>query len=272
MAVKDATSLAGKEKRLKSLIRGYGRAAAAFSGGADSTLLAVLCHEILGENFLAVTASSPVHSPGELRTAEGLSRRSGFAHLVVETDEIGNDSFAANRPDRCYHCKRLIFSKIRRAARGRGIRTILDGTNAEDKSTARPGLRAAEELGVRSPLAEAGLTKAEIRVMLKRRGLPNWDAPAEACLATRVPYGTAISAEVLERIGKAEAALAGMGFKTFRVRHHGDVARIELQPQSMAMAVRKRRLVAERVKAAGYRFAAIDLAGYQMGCFDARGD
>lgn len=269
MSGKSAGTLAEKADRLKSIIRGYGRAAVAFSGGADSTLLAVLCHDILGEGLLAVTAASPIHCPDDLKNAKASARRSGFEHLVIETGELRNRSFVANPADRCYHCKRHIFSKIGKAVRKRGIGTILDGTNADDLKTIRPGHRAAKEMGVRSPLAEAGLTKAEIRILLKRRGLPNWDKPAEACLATRVPYGTRITAGVLDTVRKAERALAGMGFEAFRVRHHGDIARIELRPQDMAMAVRNRRLVAKMIKAAGYKFAAVDLAGYQMGCFDA---
>ncbi len=269
MAGKSAGTLAEKADRLKSIIRGYGRAAVAFSGGADSTLLTVLCHDILGEGLLAVTAASPIHCPDDLKNAKASARRTGFAHLVIETNELAKASFTANRPDRCYHCKRHIFSKIGQVARKHGIRTILDGTNADDARTFRPGRRAAEELGVVSPLAEAELTKAEVRIMLRSRGLPNWDKPAQACLATRVPFGIRITAEILERVRKAEQALARMGFEAFRVRHHGDVARIELRPEDLARAVRKRCLVTERIKAAGYRFVALDLTGYQMGCFDA---
>jgi uncharacterized protein len=269
MAVDAAGTLAEKVKKLKSIIRGYGRAAVAFSGGADSTLLAVVCHEVLGEGFLAVTAASPIHCPDDLKNAKASARRTGFEHLVIETGELRNKSFVANPADRCYHCKRHIFSNIRKAVRKRGIGTILDGTNADDLKTMRPGHRAAKKMGVRSPLAEAGLTKAEIRVLLRRRGLPNWARPAEACLATRVPYGTMITEAILERVRKAEKSLARMGFKSFRVRHHGDVARIELQPEDLERAVERRRLIAERIRAAGYRFATLDLAGYQMGCFDA---
>lgn len=268
MAIDAARPLAEKIKRLRSIVDGYGSAAAAFSGGADSTLLAVICHEMLGNSFLAVTAESPVHVPSELRCARDIGKMIGFRHLVVRTNEMRSKDFSANRPDRCYHCKRHIFSKIRQVARKHGIRKILDGSNTEDKRTVRPGLRAAVELGVRSPLAEAELTKAEVRVLLKRRGLPNWDAPAQACLATRVPYGTRITAGILDRVRAAEGALADMGFKAFRVRHHGDIVRIELRPQDMASAVRQRRLIAEQIKSAGYRFVTLDLAGYQMGCFD----
>lgn len=260
--------LAEKAERLDSIIRGYGRAAVAFSGGADSTLLAVVCHDVLGREFLAVTATSPIHPSGELSAAKAVARSSRFEHLVVETDELGVSSFAANRPDRCYHCKRHIFSNIGKIARERGIGTIFDGNNADDLLAVRPGRKAAEEMGVRSPLAEAGLTKAEIRMLLRRRGLPNWNMPAEACLATRVPYGTRITEEVLDRVRKAEGSLAKLGLKSFRVRHHGDVARIELRPQDMSTAVGQRRLIAARIKAAGYKFITLDLAGYQMGCYD----
>ncbi len=264
-----ATLLGEKTKRLESLIRGYGSAAAAFSGGADSTLLAVVSHEVLGEGFLAVTAASPIHPSGEVKKAEAAARRSGFELLVIGTNELRDGPFIANRPDRCYHCKRHIFAKIGRAVRKRGFGTMLDGTNADDLLAVRPGRRAAEEMGVRSPLAEAGLTKAEIRSLLKHRGLPNWNMPAETCLATRVPYGTRITAGVLDMIRAAEEAMAGMGFKAFRVRHHGDVARIELQPADNARAVRERKAITALVRKAGYRFAALDLAGYQTGCFDA---
>lgn len=257
-----------KERKVLSLLKGYGSAVVAYSGGTDSTLLAVLAKRALGKNHLAVTASSQTYTAGELASARAVARRYGLNHAVVATDELRDPLFAANPTDRCYHCKRHLLETVAAIAQRRGIRCILDGTNADDAGDYRPGRKAALEFGVKSPLLEAGLTKADIRRISKRLGLPTWSKPANACLASRVPYGTRIDTETLDRIGKAERALARMGFTQYRVRHHGEIARIELPPADLAKAVRHRARILKQVRAAGYRFATLDLAGYQMGCFN----
>lgn len=261
-------ALKEKERKVLSLLKGYGSAAVAFSGGTDSTLLAVLAKRALGARHLAVTASSQTYTPAELKMARAVARRYGLNHVVVATDELRDPLFAANPADRCYHCKRHLLETVAAIAARKGIATILDGTNADDTADFRPGRRAAREYGVKSPLLEAGLTKAEIRKISKRLGLPTWDKPANACLASRVPYGTAINAGVLQRIGKAERTLRAMGFKQYRVRHHGEIARIELPQADLPRAIRQRAQMIKRVKAAGYKFVTLDLAGYQMGCFN----
>ena len=257
-----------KEKRLVSLLKGYGSAVIAYSGGTDSTLLALLAKRALGKDHLAVTASSQTYTTEELAQAKAIAKKHGFNHLVVTTDELDDPQFSANPVDRCYHCKNHLMKIIHAVALQRGFKTVLDGTNADDGGDFRPGRKAAQEWGVRSPLAEAGLTKAEIRKISQRLGLTTWNKPANACLASRVPYGTAISADVLSRIEKAERALAKMGFKQFRVRHHGDIARIELLPADLAKAMKQRTRILQHVKNAGYTFVTLDLAGYQMGCFN----
>jgi pyridinium-3,5-biscarboxylic acid mononucleotide sulfurtransferase len=261
-------TLKEKEQKVSALLKSYGSAIVAYSGGTDSALLAVLAKRALGGKHLAVTASSQTYTSGELAQAKAIAKKHGFNHLVVATDELDDPQFSANRIDRCYHCKNHLLKLVHAVALQRGFRTVIDGTNADDGGDFRPGRKAAQEWGVKSPLAEAGLSKAEVRKISKRLGLPNWNKPANACLASRVPYGTAISAEVLGRIGNAEQSLAKLGFGQCRVRHHGDIARIELPPKQFAKALRNRTMIVKMVKAAGYKFVALDLAGYQMGCFN----
>lgn len=256
-----------KLAQLKSIIGELGPVLVAYSGGVDSTLLASVVHEILGERALAVTASSLIRPASEITQAESLAKEMGIPHIIIETNELEDPSFVANDSQRCYYCKRGLFRTLRRIANEQRLAFIVDGTNYDDLGDFRPGMVAAGEFGVRRPLLEAGLTKADIRAFSRSRGLPNWDMPASSCLATRLPHGTPISIELLALIAKAEEALAKLGLSQFRVRHHGSIARIEASPEDMVLlseVERSLRVVAE-LQALGYSYVTLDLAGYRPG-------
>jgi uncharacterized protein len=257
-----------KEKKLRELLQGYGRVAVGFSGGVDSTLLLRVAVDVLGRaNVLALIADTPSLPRKEFAEALRLAASMGAECVVIDPDELSDPAYAANPADRCYFCKKHLFSLIARVAAEKGFTTVLDGNNADDSGDYRPGRRAALELGVKSPLMEAGLTKAEIRALSARAGLPTADKPAMACLASRIPYGTPVTAEVLGQVERAEDALRAAGFVQCRVRHHGDVARIEVPvaelPRLLAEGLREE--VVRAVKAAGYRYVTLDLQGYRMG-------
>ncbi|MDM7926359.1 MAG: ATP-dependent sacrificial sulfur transferase LarE [bacterium] len=244
------------------------RVAVAYSGGVDSTFLLSVAGETLGKDrVLAVTASSAIHSKAEIRDAKELTRMIGVRHLLFDPGSMKNRAFLANRPDRCYTCKKGVFLAVRRLASENGMKTVADGTNADDASDYRPGRRALKELGIVSPLAEAGLTKREIRSLSRKRGLPTWNRPALACLATRIPYGERITAGALRRVDAAETALRDMGFIQVRVRDHGGMARIEIAPSEMNRALKPGLFpkIVKRFKAAGYHTVALDLEGYRTG-------
>lgn len=260
--------LAEKERLLHDSLKRHGRVALGFSGGVDSTYLLRAALDALGaERVLAVIADTPSLPRKEFAEALRLAESMGAVCLVIDPDELSDPAYAANPADRCYFCKKHLFSLIAKVAAERGYPVVLDGNNADDAGDYRPGRRAAVELGVKSPLMESGLTKAEIRELSARAGLPTADKPAMACLASRVPYGTPVTAEVLAQVERAEDALRASGFVQCRVRHHGDVARIEVPaqdlPRLMGDALRER-LVLE-IKAAGYRYVTLDLQGYRMG-------
>lgn len=256
-----------KLQRLRDIIGGAGSAVVAFSGGVDSTFVAAVASDVLGDRAVAVTGVSPSVPPSELAEARELARRIGIRHDLIDTHEMEREGYAENSPMRCYHCKTELYSLLEAYARERGYAAILDGCNVDDLADHRPGRIAAAEHGVRSPLIEAGLTKAEIRELSKARGLPTWDKPAMACLASRIPYGTPVTIEALTQIGAAEAALRALGFRQLRVRHHGDVARIEIEPADMPLLLdpELRAEAVRRVREAGFRYVTLDLAGFRSG-------
>ena len=256
-----------KLERLKEILAGMQRVLIAFSGGVDSTFLLAVARDVLSGNVLAVTAKSEVQVSDELEEAAVFVSHLDVEHVMILTDELGDERFVSNPPDRCYHCKKKIFSEMVRMADERGIEWVLDGSNADDVRDYRPGMKATAELGVRSPLKEAGLTKQEIRVLSKKRKLPTWDKPALACLASRIPYGTRITTEKLRRIDDAESFLRREGLKQVRVRDHGVVARVEVAQEEMErffVEVFARRVV-RILKDLGYSYVALDLEGYRTG-------
>lgn len=252
---------------LRTRLEGLGSAVIAYSGGVDSSFLAVMAARALGPRALAVTADSPSLPRRRLAEAVARARQFGITHRVIATDELSNTAYAANGPDRCFHCKFALFERLIELARAEGFAAVLDGSNLDDLGDRRPGAEAARRLGVRSPLQELGFTKADIRAASRALGLPTADEPASACLASRIPYGTPITAETLARIERAEDALADLGFRQLRVRAHGEVARIEVAPDEIARLLEPalRRAVHDAVRACGFRYVALDLLGYRTG-------
>ncbi len=253
--------------RLIGLLRSMGSVAVAFSAGVDSTFLLRAAREALGDRVLAITVRSRFVPRRELEASEALCRTIGVPQLILEVDPFTVEGVRENPADRCYLCKRELFTRIRAAAEARGFAQVAEGSNADDLEDYRPGMRAIRELGIRSPLLELGLTKAEIRAMSRELGLPTWDKPAMACLATRIPTGTPLTEESLRRAEKAEERLSDLGFGKLRVRVHGDLARIELDPAELPRLLDEemRQTVHRDLLALGFRWVSLDLGGYQMG-------
>ena len=256
-----------KLEQLKKTLREMGTVLIAYSGGVDSSFLAVTAHEVLGQNSLAVFASSPVAPPMEKEAAESLAHQFGLRFRIIESNEMANPDFVANPPERCYYCKRELFSELKPIALAEGLKWVADGTNADDLSDYRPGRKASAEAGIRSPLLEVGLTKAEIRQLSRAQGLPTWDRPASPCLASRIPYGIPVTAETLNKIARGEKYLHSLGLRQVRLRHHGDIARIELDQPDMAKIIKTdiRHGIIEHFKALGYKYVTLDLTGYRTG-------
>jgi uncharacterized protein len=267
LSAADEARLLEKDARLRRALAGMGSVIVAFSGGTDSAYLAWAATSVLGGAAHCITADSPSYPSRHRAIAERLARDFSFHHEFIATGEMDNPEYRANEPDRCYYCKQELFTQLTALARAHGIAAVLDGANADDRGDYRPGRKAARELGVRSPLDEADLSKAEIRELSRRAGLPTWDEPASACLSSRIPYHSEVTPEKLAMIERAEDALLALGFRVCRVRHHGDVARVELGPDEMARALEPatRDAIVGNLKTIGYRYITLDLQGYRMG-------
>src|SRR5229473_3423183 len=254
------TSLLARLAEIPSLI-------VALSGGADSAYLAWAAREALGDHALSVTALSPSYSAHDRAIVEEFVSKLGLRHEFMETHEMDNPAYRANASDRCYFCKDELFSALDELARARGFAAVAYGVNADDTLDFRPGHRAATEHQVLAPLLDSGLSKAEIRLLSRRAGLPTWDRPASACLASRLPYGTEVTPERLDLVERGEAALRALGFRQFRVRLHDKLARVEISPDEMPRALMPEMAaaMADRLKAAGFTYVALDLQGYRQG-------
>ncbi len=252
---------------LKEILREVKSALIAYSGGVDSTFLLKVARDTLGSDVLAVTADSPTYPSGEIQEARALAKKLSVRHLTIETEEFADSNFVSNPPDRCYYCKKELFSKLRKIARENHLNHILDGSNLDDEKDFRPGMRAAREFGVRSPLREAGLTKTDIRELSKKLDLTTWNKPALACLASRFPYGEPLTKKDLGRVEKAEKLLQDMGMGQVRVRHHGHIARIEVARRKMdrLLSDSYREKLVEKIKQLGYTYVTLDLEGYRTG-------
>ena len=257
--------LTAKLKQLQTILTGWGRVAVAFSGGVDSTFLLKAAHDCLGDNVIALTAVSCTLPKREREEAQNFCQREGVRQILCDPHEMEIEGFRNNLPDRCYHCKHSTFSLFRTVAAKEGIAIVADGSNADDVGDYRPGMRAAAELGIQSPLRDAGLTKADIRALSRQWGLSVWDKPSAACLASRVAYGEAITEEKMNRIDQAEAFLQDLGFRQVRLRVHGDLARIETVPDAFAPLLSHREEITAKCKALGFSYVTMDLTGYRTG-------
>lgn len=263
-------NIARRLEELENTIVPYGSALVAFSGGVDSSLaLAIAARALPKDRVLAVTSNNETYLPSELDLAKDLADSLGVEHLVVNTRELDNPNYASNPTNRCYFCKSTLYSDLDALARERGFGCVVDGANADDEGDYRPGRKAAKELGVVSPLSLAGVDKEEVRELAQHLGLQSWDKPALACLSSRFPYGQEITPEKLSQVAHAEEYLRERGFRQVRVRHHGEIARLEVGPEEMDRAFAEREEISSELKAAGFLYVALDLAGYKSGSLNA---
>jgi len=262
-------SLEEKDSKLRSLIKGYGALIVAYSGGVDSTFLAGVAHDVLGKNALAVTSRSPSVAPEDLKSAAGLAYARGWRHLVVDTDEMNDPRYLANDGRRCFFCKTELYTHLDRLAGDEKISLVANGANTDDLGDYRPGMEAAKNFEVVSPLVEARMNKQDIRDLSKRMDLPTWDKPAQPCLSSRIPYGTMVSVDALGKIGKAEKGLRDLGFSVVRVRHHGDVGRVEIPMEDFVRFEVVRAQAEAIVVGAGYASMEFERKGFRSGGLNA---
>jgi len=262
-----------KWERLQTLLREMKGAVLAYSGGVDSSLLLKAASEAMGARLVAITAVSETYPGGELKAASAFATSLGVAHRILRTTELEHEAFAQNASDRCYHCKTELFGKLSEIARHESLPFVLDGSNTDDLKDLRPGRKAAESYSVRSPLIEAGFCKADIRQFALSLNLPMWNKPSLACLSSRIPFGTRITRDVLDKIQQAEDLLHGFGFSQVRVRHHGDTARIEIEKTEFALLLSDDmpNVIVSSLKALGYTYVCLDLAGYRTGSMNEAG-
>jgi pyridinium-3,5-biscarboxylic acid mononucleotide sulfurtransferase len=256
-----------KFQKLKDSIRDLGSVAIAYSGGVDSTFLLKVAADVLGDKVIAITAKSSTYPEREFKEAVKYIEDIGAKHIVIISEELEIEGFAKNPINRCYFCKKELFTKVRKVADDNNINAVLDGSNADDVGDYRPGMKAAKELEVVSPLKNAGLTKSEIRELSKRLGVPTWDKPAFACLSSRFPYGNEITKEKLSMVERAEQFLLDLGFRQIRVRHHGDIARVEVnvEERNKFCDIDMMDKVGNELKKIGFKYVTLDLLGYRTG-------
>ncbi|HGJ66451.1 TPA: ATP-dependent sacrificial sulfur transferase LarE [bacterium] len=254
-----------KLNALKQIIKSLDSLVIAFSGGVDSTLLAKVAYEVLGDKAIAVTARSETYTKSELEDAIRIADEIGIKHEIIVSEELDIPEFSHNPTDRCYHCKKELLRKLKGIAESKGYKNVIEGANLDDTGDFRPGMKANAELGVVSPLKEAKLTKAEIRELSKQFGLPTWDKPSAACLASRFPYGTEITRDKLKIVGEAEAFLKSLGIVQLRVRHHDQIARIEVAEKDMIILFENRDKIVTKLKELGFKYVTMDLQGYRTG-------
>ncbi|HYF84458.1 MAG TPA: ATP-dependent sacrificial sulfur transferase LarE [Clostridia bacterium] len=257
--------LQNKLENLRKIIRNTDGAVVAFSGGVDSTFLLKVASEVLGDNIIAVTANSETYPKRELEEAKLFAETQGIRHIVIETLELEIAGFADNPPDRCFYCKHELFSKLTEIAKNNGLRYVFDGSNFDDRNDHRPGMRAAKQLGVVSPLKDAEMTKDDIREMSKEFGLSTWNKPSFACLSSRFPYGTKITPDKLVVIGEAEDFIRDLGFPELRVRHHDTIARIEVGKADLGRIVTFADQITDKLKSLGFLYVTLELSGYKTG-------